>query len=148
MQNNKIIQLALIAVMMLLSIVAMSSLLETRAQTRDVILGVGFCVILLLALWRNIPLDAKLLLIIILGYALGGKDFAYVGPMEPVYIGEICLALCMLGLLIRLRHAGLFDTSIHKLIWVHLIYAGIHLMVDYGQYRLLAIRDSTTAYYT
>jgi len=148
MQNNKIIQIAVLAVSMLLSMWAMSSLLETRAQTRDVILGVGFFVILLLALWRNIPLDAKLLLIIILGYALGGKGFAYVSPMEPVYIGEICLALCMFGLMIRLRLAGLFDTSIHKLIWVYLIYAGIHLMVDYGQYRLLAIRDSATAYYS
>ena len=147
MQNNKIIQIALLAFLMLLSMWAISALLEVREQTRNVLMGVGFFVILLSALWRKIPLDAKLLLIIILGYALGGKGFAYVSPMEPVYIGEISLALCMFGLMTRLRHAGLFDTSIHKLIWVYLIYAGIHLMVDYDQYRLLAIRDSATAYY-
>ena len=41
MQNNKIIQLALIAVMMLLSMVAISSLLEVRDDTRNVILGLG-----------------------------------------------------------------------------------------------------------
>jgi len=148
MQNNKILQMVLLAPMMLLSMWAISALLEAREQTRDVLMGVGFFVILLLAWKRKTPLDAKLLFIIILGYALGGKGFAYVSPMEPVYIGEICLALCMFGLMIRLRLAGLFDTSIHKLIWVYLIYAGIHLMVDYGQYRLLAIRDSATAYYS
>ena len=148
MQNNKIIQIALLALLILLSMWTISSLLSFRAQTRDVILGVGFFVILLLTLWREIPFDAKLLLIIILGYALGGKGFAYVSPMEPVYIGEISLALCMFGLMTRLHHAGLFDTSIHKWIWVYLIYAGIHLMVDYDQYRLLAIRDSATAYYS
>lgn len=148
MQINKIIQLAAVTFLMLLSMWAVSALLEVGYDTRNKILGVGFFVILLFSLWRKIPLDAKLLFIIILGYALGGKGFAYVSPVEPVYIGEICLALCMFGLMIRIRHAGLFDTSIHNLIWVYLIYAGIHLMVDYGQYRLLAIRDSTTAYYT
>jgi len=147
MQNNKILQMVLLAPMMLLSMWAISALLEAREQTRDVLMGVGFFVILLLAWKRKIPLDAKLLFIIILGYALGGRGFAYVSPVEPVYIGEICLALCMFGLMIRIRHAGLFDTSIHNLIWVYLIYAGIHLMVDYDQYRLLAIRDSATAYY-
>jgi hypothetical protein len=148
MQINKIIQLAAVTFLMLLSMWAVSALLEVGYDTRNKILGVGFFVILLFSLWRKIPLDAKLLFIIILGYALGGKGFAYVSPVEPVYIGEICLALCMFGLMIRIRHAGLFDTSIHNLIWVYLIYAGIHLMVDYDQYRLLAIRDSATAYYS
>ena len=71
MENNKIIQIALLAFLMLLSMWAISALLEVREQTRNVLMGVGFFVILLLALWRKIPLDAKLLLIIILGYALG-----------------------------------------------------------------------------
>ena len=147
MQNNKIIQIAVLGLMLLGAMWAVSFLLEATAQTRNVFLGVGFFVVLLVTLWRKIPLDAKLLFIVILGYALGGKGFAYVSPVEPVYIGEISLALCMLGLMTRLGHSGLFDTSIHKLIWVYLIYAGIHLIIDYDQYRLLAIRDSSTAYY-
>ena len=114
MQNNKIIRIALLAFLMLLSMWAISSLLSFRAQTRDVLLGVGFFVILLLALWRSIPIDAKLLYIIILGYALGGKGFAYVSPMEPIYISEICLAICMCGLLKRLHTAGVFRSTIHS----------------------------------
>ena len=62
MQNNKIIQLALIAVMMLLSMVAISSLLEVRDGIRNVILGTGGFLILLFLSWRSIALDAKLLL--------------------------------------------------------------------------------------
>ena len=147
MQNNKIVQVVMLMLMLLLSMWAMSALLEVRDTTRNVILGIGGFVILLSALWRKIPLDAKLLFIVLLGYALGGKGFAYVSPAEPVFIGEICLALCMGGFLLRAKQWGLVDTAIHKWIWVYLIYAGIHLWVDYNQYRLVAIRDSATAYY-
>jgi len=147
MQTNKIIQLTVLSMMMLLSMVAISSLLEVRDDTRNVILGTGGFLILLFLSWRNIALDAKLLFIIILGYALGGKGFAYVSPFEPVYIGEISLSLCMLGLLARPRQLRLFETSIHRWVWVYVLYAGLHLIVDYTDYRLLALRDSSMAYY-
>lgn len=148
MVSNKVIQLAIMALLMLLSVWAISALLETRASTRNVILGVAFFLILLATLWRQTSLDVKLLLVVILGYALGGKGFAYVSPFEPVYIGEISLALCLAGFLMRpqaLSH--IFETPIHKLIWLFLLYAFIHLMFDFSHYKLLAIRDSATAYY-
>jgi hypothetical protein len=148
MQNNKIIQLAIIGVTMLLSIWAVSALLEARDTSRNVILGIGFFLVLIFSLWKKMAIDAKLLLIIIMGYALGGKGFGYLSPFEPVYIGEICLALCLCGLVLRLNRAGLADTTVHKLIWVYLIYGGIHLIIDYSQYRLLAIRDSSMVYYS
>ena len=69
-------------------------------------------------------------------------------PFEPVYIGEISLSLCMLGLLARPRQLRLFETSIHRWIWVYVLYAGLHLIVDYTEYRLLALRDSSMAYYS
>ena len=147
MQTNKILQLAALSIMMLLSMIAISSLLEVRDGTRNVILGTGGFLILLFLSWRSIALDAKLLFIIILGYALGGKGFAYVSPFEPIYIGEISLSLCMLGLLARPRELRLFETPIHRWIWVYVFYAGLHLIVDYTDYRLLAVRDSSMAYY-
>ena len=148
MQNNKIIQVVMFMLLLLLSMWAMSALLEVRAATRNIILGVGFFAILLSVLWRKIPLDAKLLFICILGYALGGKGFAYLSPAKPFFIGEISIALCALGFLLRWKQWGLLDTAIHKWIWVYLIYAGIHLQLDYHFYRLDAIRDSATAYYS
>jgi O-antigen ligase len=54
----------------------------------------------------------------------------------------------MLGFLLRPQQMGLFETPIHKLIWVYVLYAGIHLIVDYESHRLLAIRDSSMAYYS
>lgn len=146
-QTNKIVQLVLLALLMLLSMMAVSTLLELRDSARNVILGAGCFVILLLVLWRRVPVDAKLMLLVILGYALGGKGFAYVSPFEPIYIGEITLALCILCMLSRPKQLGLFDTPIHGLIWIYVLYAGIHLIVDFETYRLLAIRDSSMAYY-
>ncbi len=148
MQHNKILQLAFLGLMLLFSMWVVSALLEVRETTRNVILGVGFFVVIISTMWRKMPLDAKLLLIIISGYAIGGKGFAYVSPFEPVYIGEICLAFCMCGLVIRLNRAGLMDSNLHKLIWVYLVYGGIHLVVDYSEYRMFALRDSSLVYYS
>jgi hypothetical protein len=148
MQHNKIIQVFILVLMMLLSMWAISALLEARSSIRNVILGIGFFLILLTVLWRKIPLDAKLLFIVILGYALGGKGFAYVSPFEPIYIGEICLAICVGGILLRRNQLGLIDTAIHKLIWIFLIYSTAHLMLDFPRFQLLAIRDNATAYYS
>ena len=73
MQTNKIIQLALLVLLLLLSMMAMSSLLELRDNTRNVILGAGCFSDSIIFAWRDVPIDAKLLFIVILGYALGGK---------------------------------------------------------------------------
>lgn len=148
MQNNKIIQIVMVSLLLLFSMWMVSALLEAKDTSRNVVLGTGFFIVLIFSLWRKMPIDAKLLLIILMGYALGGKGFGYLSPFEPVYIGEICLALCMCGLVLRLNGSGLAETTIHKLIWVYLIYGGIHLVVDYSQYRLLAIRDSSMVYYS
>jgi hypothetical protein len=51
-------------------------------------------------------------------------------------------------LVMRPKQMGLLDTSIHKLIFVYLIYSGIHLTADYAQYGLMAVRDSSMAYYS
>ena len=148
MQVNKVIQVLLLALLMLFSMVAISMLLEVRDNTRNIILGAGAFILLLALAWRGVPIDGKLLFIIILGYALGGKGFAYVSPFEPIYIGEISLALCLLFFVTRPKQMSLFDTPIHKFIWLYVIYAGIHLIIDYSNYRLMAIRDSSMAYYS
>ena len=94
MQTNKIIQLALITLLLLLSMVAMSSLLEARDNTRNVILGAGCFSILLISAWRDIPIDAKLLFIVILGYALGGKGICLCQSIRAyLYRGDIVVLL-------------------------------------------------------
>jgi hypothetical protein len=148
MQSNKILQAVTLLLMMLFSMLAISSLLEVNDSLRNVILGVGIFIVILFFAWRNIRVDAKLLFIVILGYALGGKGFAYISPFEPIYIGEISLSLCALGYLARPRQFYLLETPIHRWIWVYVLYAGLHLIVDYTEYRLLALRDSSMAYYS
>ncbi len=147
MQNNKIVLIFVGLIAIFASIYGMSELVTMTDAVRNVWLGVLVFVILLLSLWRKVPLDAKLLFIIIIGYAFGGKGFAYVSPFEPIYIGEICLSLCMFGLLLRLYKSGLLSTPVHIALWLLLIYSGIHLMKDYVDFGLLALRDSATIYY-
>ena len=93
MQINKIVQIVVLAVLLLLAMVVMSTLLEVRDATRNIILGAGFFVSLLSVLWRKVTIDGTLNFNVIMGYDLGGKGFAYVSPVEPIYIGEICLSL-------------------------------------------------------
>ena len=147
MQNNKIIQVTIVSLLLLLSLFAVTHLLEAREEIRNVILGIGFFLVLLLTLWSKLPMDAKLLFILILGFSIGGKGFAYLSPAEPIYIGEICLLFCLCGMVVRLRNVDFLSSLLHKLLLIYLIYAAIHLIVDYEQYRLLAIRDSSMAYY-
>lgn len=148
MENNKIFQTIILGSLLLVSMWSISALLEARNDVRSVVIGIGFFLVLLITLFRALPLDAKLLFLAILGYALGGRGFAYLSPAEPLYIGEICLFLCMGGLLLRISRAGLMDTPMHKLVWVYLIYGGVHLMLDYSAYGLMSLRDSATVYYS
>ena len=147
MQSNKIVRIVGLTLILLLSMWVMEALLEANHQTRNIIIGVSIFIILLLVLWRKIPIDIKFLFIVMLGYAIGGKGFAYLSPVAPIYIGEICFAFCLFGYVLRSRQWGLMDTPIHKLIWIYIIYAAIHLQIDYAEYGVLAIRDSATVYY-
>ena len=103
---------------------------------------------LIAVIFRKQPFDYKLLSLLLLGYAFAGKGFAYITPMEPIYIGEIVLIFCTLGYLLRLiKGAKLFPDPLHWLILIWMAVVGIYLIDGFQKFGKLAIRDSAIGYY-
>jgi len=147
--NNRIFILLMLPVALLVAMWATSSLLTIQDNTRTIILVSAGFMALPLILARHLAIDFKFLMLICLGYAVAGKGFAYVSPIEPIYIGEITLVLCMLGYLMRqIKHLDPFPTGIHGSVFVFMGLAGASLMFrDFEQYEMLAMRDASMAYY-
>lgn len=134
---------------LLVAMWGMSSLLTLQDQYRNIILISAGFLALPLVLARHLAFDFKFLMLICLGYAVAGKGFAYVSPIEPIYIGEITLVFCVLGYLMRqIKQLDPFPTGIHGSVFVFMGLAGASLMFrDFEQYEMLAMRDASTAYY-
>ncbi len=107
--------------------------------------------IVLAVIYPKIDFDFKFIIIVLFGYILAGKRFAYLSPFEPVFIGEIVLAVAFIMVLGRVLTKGLwgklFDTPLHIAIWLLLIYGALHLYLDFPRYGIVAIKDSATIYY-
>ena len=103
-------------------------------------------------IYPKIDFGFKFILIIISGYMLFGKRFAYLSPFEPVFISEICLAVSFIMVLGKVLSKGLwdklFDTPLHIIIWLLLIYGALHLYLDFSRFNLMAIKDAATIYYS
>ncbi len=109
-------------------------------------------IISLAIIYPKIDFGFKFILIIISGYMLFGKRFAYLSPFEPIFISEICLAVSFIIVLGKILSKGLwgklFDTPLHIIIWLLLIYGALHLYLGFPRYGIVAIKDSATIYYS
>lgn len=147
--NNRIIIILMFPLALFGAMWATSSLLTTHDHYRTIILVSAVFVTLPLVIARHLAYDFKFLMLLCLGYAIAGKGFAYLTPMEPIYIGEITLVLCLMGWLLRqIKHPNLFPTGVHAAVFLFMVVTGISLLArDFTEYRLLALRDSSVAYY-
>jgi O-antigen ligase len=146
--QNKIVQvfLLIIGLMAALWVITVTADMRLGFQVAFLIASVVAAVIFGVA--RSLPFDFKLLAVALLGYALGGKGFAYVTPVEPIYIGEIALIVCLVGFCGRLIGGlKLLPTFAHKVVFFWIAAVAIYLLFSFGQYKLLAIRDSAVGYY-
>lgn len=116
------------------------------------IIGVCFALLCLLFLANKVSYDVKLMMFLLLGYSFGGKGFAYISPFAPFYVSEVCLAVCLAFLLLRIRTFNFVTQHDGKRVWVLLIFmiavsAFRLVFFDFPEYRMMAIRDSALAYY-
>jgi O-antigen ligase len=148
MNNSKIIQVLLVGISLFVGIVVISNSL-TLPDYLIVSLLVSLLAFALLAIFkRNLPLDFKLLGLLLLGYAAAGKGFAYISPFEPLYIGELVLAVVLLGWGIRVvSGGGFFPTRLHWMIFGWLVTVFLYLVYGLPYYGKLALRDSAIGYY-
>ena len=122
--------------------VLIGALVAWNATLASVLVAVGVVGSAAVALRAQLPRMALSFLgICLLGYALLGKGFAYIG-VPPLFVGEMALGLCLLALLLRGK-PGLLGKS--PLLYLLLAYMAVGLLstLPYvGQYGLDAVRDA------
>lgn len=148
MTHNKIVQIFIVALVLLIGVWASITTVTLEFQLQIIALVCGVLITALVLIKWRLPVDYKFLCFILWGYALAGKGFAYLTPFEPVYVGEIALVLCALGLLLRIKRLRSFaDSPLIWLVFGWMVIVGLYLMVGFEEFRLNAIRDSVIGYY-
>lgn len=148
MNQNKIAQAILAVSLIVLGIWASVTTVSLDIEYQVVLIISAVIVTSITFIKRSLPFDYKFLVAVLWGYALGGKGFAYISPVEPIYIGEVALIICTFGLLYRFtRGIKIIPTKLHLVILLWMILVGIYLLDSLPKYGILAIRDSAMAYY-
>ena len=118
------------------------ALVAWNAPVASVLVAVGLVGSTTVALRAQLPrLALSFLGVCLLGYALLGKGFAYIG-VPPLFVGEMVLGLCLLALLLR-GQPGLLGRS--PLLYLLLAYMAVGLVATVPfvqQYGIDAVRDA------
>ena len=112
------------------------------------ILGFGFKQLVA----SRVRFDAFLLGAVGLGYVVGNRGFAAIGPSAslPLFVGEITMVVCliyMVGQQIIGHEKFMPRFVLSRLLLAYLVYAGIRLFFNAETYGVMAIRDSAMVYY-
>ena len=118
------------------------ALVAWNATVASILVAVGLVGSVTVALRAQLPrLALSFLGICLLGYALLGKGFAYIG-VPPLFVGEMALGLCLLALLLR-GQPGLLGKS--PLLYLLLAYMAVGLVATapfVQKYGIDAVRDA------
>jgi hypothetical protein len=148
MNGRKIIE----TVFLILSLAAVLWLVTT-VTTLPGIIQVVLLVMLIMGttiyfVYPTLPFDFKFLALLLLGCALLGKGFSYLSPVEPIYIAEVTLMLCLVGMLLRwLSGQGFVLTPAHGVVFIWMAVVGCYLFDGFPKFGKLALRDSAMGYY-
>jgi hypothetical protein len=146
--NKTATQIIFVSFAVLASLLAITKMLELHSSYWGVIFIYAIFSFILIFLGGRLPFDGKFLIILCLGYAIGGKGFAYLTPMEPFYVSEIGLGLLMLGFILRGQSGGgLAPTFLHILIYIFCIYSAARVFFNMQAYGMMSIRDAALCYY-
>lgn len=81
-----------------------------------------------------------LLAVVLIGYAFGGRPFAYIGA-APLFIGEVCLALGVVCVAAHPRRAEIARSPLAWGLLLFMIWGALQTVPYYQQYGLDALRD-------
>ena len=146
--NKKFIELLVVCILIFAGIWMATSFVSLQEELQIFGLITMIALAIIIIAFRNVPIDCKIICTLILGYAFAGRGFAYISPIEPLYIGEIVWILGLAGYLYRLtKGASLLPTWLHIMILLWMITVGLYLIQGYPIHDNLAIRDSAIGYY-
>jgi hypothetical protein len=117
-------------------------------------IGLGVCSLTLLlvaTVGKHLPLDVTFITFGVGGFYIAGKGFAYLNVGNLLFIGEIMLAIGLLGYLYRVGKGrfGLVPKSPMAIALMLLgSYALLRLPYDFSKYQIMALRDACMIYYT
>ena len=113
--------------------------------------GVAIAVGMLIALFfRSQRLECLVLTFLIGGYLVGNRGFAQLAIVQPLFVGELGLAVTLVIMLIRFaatRELVMPKSWLGVLVGVYLGLAFLRLCFDYSLYGIDAVRDSAIVYY-
>lgn len=84
--------------------------------------------------------------VVLMGYAVAGKGFAYIG-VPPLFIGEVALGLGLLALALRGERATLVPRAAMGVLAVLLPWAAVRVAMGYPRWGLDAVRDGMLVFY-
>jgi O-antigen ligase len=103
------------------------------------------------AFTKSIRFESSVVCLLLVGYLVGNRGFAEMTLAPPFYPGEVCLAAISAAILIRfvvtrewIDLSGFLSTCIIAFC----VLGAIRLAVDFGFYRMEALRDSAMVYYS
>jgi len=136
---------------LILTFIALSALTAVTAVVSPIVAvalaGVTFALGVLLTIREGLPRFAIIWLgVVLLGYALLDRGFAYVG-VPPLFIGEVTLALCVAAVLFATRPAWLLRSPLTALLVIFMLIGAAATIPHIGKYGLDSLRDSATWYY-
>ncbi|MEO0513839.1 MAG: O-antigen ligase family protein [Planctomycetota bacterium] len=95
---------------------------------------------------RRVRRFFTLLAVLLIGLAMGGKGFAYVG-MSPVFIGEVTLLLGLIVVGLEPRFLRIFESPVSMLITLFMVWGLIRTLPYFSTYRVTALRDAVVWIY-
>lgn len=99
----------------------------------------------------RLDLDALVAGVALAGYLIGNRGFAQLrAPYLPLFVGEMCLGLCLVVALWRVARTKIWPVRRDALNCAVLLWLGIgtaRMIVDFRTYGLLAVRDYAMVYY-
>jgi O-antigen ligase len=117
-------------------------------------IGLGVCsltLLLIATVGKHLPLDITIISFGVGGFYIAGKGFAYLSIGNLLFIGEILLAIGLLGYLYRVSKGQIFLVPKSPMAIALILlgsYALLRLPYDFSKYQIMALRDACMIYYT
>jgi len=83
---------------------------------------------------------------LLMGYALGGRGFAYIG-VGKLYIGEVVFTLGVVAMVLTRRAWRCLVHPVWIILLMLLLWCGLRALPDLGRYGVLTLRDAAMAGY-
>lgn len=147
---------AIKSVLILLSAVPLVIFLGNELGNGEFLLPALICALVILCLlgsvlFRDQRVECLVVAFLLAGYIVGNRGFAQLYLVQPLFVGEVGLVVVVLALLGRFvlaRESIHLEGLLPRLVLTYLFVGSIRFAFDVQSYRIDAVRDFATIYYS